>query len=109
MSCTRLRGSAWPPRKDPGDGHPLLIETGALQAAATGKHAASVHRIVDRTELQLGVDPGASNEGGIPWAVTHQEGNPAVNIAQREFAGISDETADKCAEIVADHKLAEIG
>ncbi len=104
----RADGSAWPARKDPGDGHPLLEETGALRAATTTEGAEGhIERIADGT-LTMGVDRDASKSGGIPGARVHQHGYPPRNIAEREFVAISAATADRCAEIAADRLAAEV-
>ena len=92
-------GSAWPPRKDPGPTHPLLILSGDLKVAAT---YGDVDRIEGGNVLVFGVSLGT-----IPYAAVHQYGWPERNIAQREFMGISQVTVDQCAEIVLDIKVAE--
>jgi phage gpG-like protein len=102
-------GSKWPPRKpNPNDdGHPLLQETRALKAAATGQGEGKVGRIEDNT-LILGVDKGVKS-GGIPGAAVHQFGYPPRNIAQREYLGFSEAVLDECENIAADHAMKEIG
>ena len=119
-------GMGWPPRKDPGDGHPLLNDTGALLAAAIGKGMGAVKRIVDGCELQLGVE--VAEEGSLAGAMIHQEGGVIVPvnkkvlswvdsggtrhfakrvvIPQREYMAMSEETIDKATEAVADELLA---
>lgn len=92
-------GAPWPPRQKSGDGHPLLIETRALVDAATGNGAGSINEI-DGRELQLGVDGSV-----IPYAATHNFGDPSRNIPQREFAGAREMTLQECAEIIADELL----
>lgn len=92
-------GAAWPPRQVAGDGHPLLIETRALVDAATGNGAGSINEI-DGRELQLGVDGSI-----IPYAATHNFGDPARNIPQRKFASAQDVTLKECAELIADELL----
>ncbi len=92
-------GTAWPPRQLAGDGHPLLIETRALIDAATGKGAGSMSEI-DGRELQLGIDGSI-----IPYAATHNFGDPVRNIPQREFIGAKEETLKECGDLIADDLL----
>jgi phage gpG-like protein len=92
-------GEAWPPRKIEGDGHPLLIETSALLDAATGNGAGSIDQLEGRM-LELGVDGSI-----IPYAATHNFGDPGRNIPQREFAGAQEATLEECAEILAEEML----
>jgi phage gpG-like protein len=116
-------GGAWPPRRDPGDGHPLLNQNGTLMAAATGDGVGSVGRIVDGKELQVGVAVGES--GSLAGAAVHQFGATIrprvkkmlswingsgqrvfakqVTIPARPYIGVNDATVDECCEIVADH------
>lgn len=100
-------GQAWPARKDPGDGHPLLIETGALLDAAAGEGPGHVDRIENGNTLVVGVDKGV-DLGGIPGAAVHNWGFPPRNIAQREWAGFSEETQDKLTEQAADMIAAQL-
>lgn len=103
-------GQSWPARKDPAAGnHPLLIKDGKLLAAATGKGAGSVARVVDQQTLEVGVDPDAGTAGSVKGARRHQYGDTPPGILARPFIGVSDSAADKCAEVVADHALREIG
>jgi phage gpG-like protein len=85
----------WPARKIPGDGHPLLIDTGALLQAATGGGAGNLTWI-NNQELAVGVDGGT-----IPYAATHQYGRG--NIPAREFAGLHETAEDECENIIADY------
>jgi len=93
-------GNAWPPRKEVGDGHPLLNDTGALLAAATGTGPGAVDHVEPR-ELAFGVDKGV-DLGGLPGAAVHQNGYPPFNIPQREWLYANEETLDKSAEEFAD-------
>lgn len=93
-------GESWPPRKEVGDGHALLIDTTALKSAATGVGAGSVKRVESDT-LIVGVDKDTSL-GGIPGAGVHNYGFPQRNIPQREFLGLNESAADDCANIIAD-------
>lgn len=88
---------SWPPRKHEGDGHPLLIDTGALLQAATGGGAGSLVWI-DSQELELGVLGQV-----VPYAATHQYGRG--NIPAREFAGLHEIAEDECEEILADYVM----
>ncbi len=96
-------GQAWPPRKDPGPTHPLLILTGTLMLSAT---LGGVQRIEDGSILVYGTSTDI-----LAYARRQQLGDttwPAKGIAPRPYVGISDTTLDECAEIVADHALAEV-
>ncbi len=99
-------GQAWPPRKDPKPQHPLLILSGALQAAATGVGAGSVNRI-DSGVLLIGVDK-LGGGGGIPGAQRHQEGDSPPGILARPYLGMSEETLEECARIGADFVVGEL-
>jgi phage gpG-like protein len=92
-------GTLWPPRQKAGDGHPLLIQTRALMDAATGSGAGSINTI-DGRELQLGVDGSI-----IPYAASHNFGDPSRNIPEREFLGAQEVTLNECAEILAEELL----
>jgi phage gpG-like protein len=93
-------GEPWPARKDPKLQHPLLILTGELESAATGKSGASVNRVRDGV-LEIGVTKGASGTS-LGGAAVHQFGDSSQNIAQREYLGFSENTMDACTETVAD-------
>lgn len=92
----------WPPRKPnpKDDGHPLLIDTGALMQAATGGGAGSIKEN-DGRQLAVGVD---SNT--IPYAAIHNFGGKRT--PQREYMGVDDEIADQIAEIIEDNILLEL-
>lgn len=94
-------GQAWPPRKVPGDGHPLLMDTGALLQAATGGGAGAVSTIEDRA-VEIGVDPSV-RQGGIPGAGRHEFGGGG--IPARPYLGASDATLDAIGEVLADAAL----
>lgn len=98
-------GAAWPPRKPrpDDDGHPLLIETGALRAAAIGEGPGHVTRL-DKREIEVGVDPSVKL-GGIPGAKAHQFGYPDNNLPARPFHDPREEHLTKCDEILADYLL----
>ena len=90
-------GQPWPARKVEGDGHPLLIQSGALFEAAVGEHRGSVTR-VSKDTLEHGVDTSV-DEGGIAGAGQHQFGGKF--IPPRPYLGMSEESQEKCAELVA--------
>jgi len=99
-------GQAWPARKDPGPQHPLLNLTGALMLAATGggEGTSSVGR-EDATSIELGVSKGASGTS-LAGINRHQFGGGG--ILARPYMGISDSTADACADVIADFALKEL-
>lgn len=91
---------AWPPRKEIGDGHPLMIDPrdeydllGATQPGGPG----NVLEVGPRV-LQIGV----SKDGGHPGAAVHNFGFPDRNIPQREYLYATGETLDRMAESFAD-------
>jgi len=92
-------GHPWPPRKR-GGSWPLLIKTGALKAAATGSHQASIKTVGER-ELAVGVNKGIK-DGGIPGAAVHNFGYPPRNIPQREYLRPREDALDKCEVLIAD-------
>jgi phage gpG-like protein len=100
-------GSPWPPHSDEYvarvGAHPLLVLTGALAEAATGQGQGAIDRRPDQSTIELGVDTSAfGEEEGAHWGQVHQQGSSDGRIPARPFMGISDETADACAEVAAD-------
>lgn len=95
-------GANWPPRKVRGDGHPLLMDTGALMQAATGGGAGHVTEVSDG-ELFTGVDTRVK-QGGIPAAGIHNYGRG--KMPKREFLGVTEERLKSSVdELVADAGL----
>jgi phage virion morphogenesis protein len=95
----------WPPRKDPGDGHPLLTESGALLQAAVGGGAGHLEEVGDR-EVAMGVDGSV-----IPYAATHNFGRDTgrgAPIPQREFAGLRIEHEEACEQVIEDFVFQEL-
>ena len=106
QSSQSARGDSWPARKDPGDGHPLLIDTGDLMTSAIG--AGTVVQ-VGATEMSIDLPPGQSgtSRGGVR---RHEFGGGG--IPARPYFGVSEETADECVKRIADNvmdQLAAIG
>ncbi len=91
-------GSPWVPRKDIGNGHPLLVDTGQLKSAATGGH---IKEVIGDT-LRVGVNKD-SGGGGIPGAAVHNYGYPPKNIPKRTFLGLKEEFLNRCENILIDH------
>lgn len=98
-------GVAWAERKDKGDGHPLLIDTGRMMSAALGSEiglsslarpnaeGASEHRrSIEARDAEV--------EVGTPYAGAHMQGR--VNMPARPFMEVSGEAVDKMAEAMAD-------
>lgn len=99
---TDASGSAWPPRKDPGDGHPLMIDTGALLLAATSPGSGDhVENIADNT-LMIGV---TREIQGIPKAAALNFGFEKNNLPARQFIYARGDRLDNCAELIADAGL----
>ena len=101
-SSASPENSDWVERVHIGDGHPLLMDTGALLQAATGGGAGHVSRVSHDT-AEVGVDLGV-----IPYARAHNQGRPEVNLPQREFLGMREERERECAEVVADYVVNEV-
>lgn len=95
----------WAPRKrngnglERGEGHPLEIKTGEMFQAVTSPFGRGHVQDVGYRSAEIGVDP-ASPAGGYVFAQNY--GSPLRGLPQREFADVTDETADKMAELVAD-------
>ena len=91
-------GSAWPPRKIIGDGHPLLVDTGDLFFAAVEHNASGHVENYGEKELQYGVDGSV-----IEYAATHNYGRE--NIPQREFLGLGEPYLAECENALAEYAL----
>jgi phage gpG-like protein len=85
----------WPPRKIVGDGHPLLMDTGAMLQAAVGSGTGAITE-VGTHEATTGVDGGA-----IPYAAAQNFGRPEINLPDREFLGAREERIDEMEELIA--------
>lgn len=96
--------ASWPPRKDDLP-HPLLIKTGALERAATGRGPGHV-TVWLRNGFYVGVDTSVG-VGGVPAAAAHNFGAPALNLPQREFLAARQDAEDRCEEILADALFGE--
>jgi phage gpG-like protein len=92
----------WPPRKREGDGHPLLIDTGALLQAATGGGPGTITEILDR-EMNYGVSGGV-----IPYAAIHNNGGETRPMPQREYMGMSEVGEEQLAEELAGYLIEKI-
>ncbi len=105
-TATSPDGAAWPVRKFfPGDdGHPLLVDTGALAAAAIGQGTGAMEQL-SRRELMVGIDGSV-----IEYAAAQNYGYPPNNLPQREFFGIDedDEVVDQLEELLSDYVYTEI-
>jgi phage gpG-like protein len=94
-------GETWPVRKD-NKPHPLLIESGALLAAAAGG-AGSVNELSARS-LVVGVDKDGGAQS-LQGAAVHQYGYPEGHVPQREYLGLDEDHLDQVGEIIADGML----
>ena len=109
-------GAPWTPRKrTPNPFHPLMRDTNALMNAATGFGPGHISENDGHT-LVVGVDPGASDEGGIPGAAAHNYGFYGVDslgrnqkLPKREFEGARPDTEVRMAGVIADGYLSEAG
>ncbi len=101
LNSTSADGEPWPERKDPTGTHSLLILTGDLGSYASGGGG----------EVEIGVDelvrtlpPGASGTS-LAGVRRHEFGDEEImgtdGILARPYFGVSDETADRCADEVA--------
>ncbi len=100
--ATGQDGTGWPPRKSPGDGHPLLQETGALFGATQGGLGGVA--VVEDRDLAVGVDASVYS-GGIRGAKVHNFGFPDRNIPQREFIYASEDVLETIDTRIADAAL----
>lgn len=101
-SSATPEGVSWPARKVVGDGHPLLMETGALLQAATGGGAGSV-TVLLQDSIEVGTD-GTTDLGGNAYAAVHNRG--LGRMPQREFMGASERRLLEIDEQIADMGLA---
>lgn len=98
-------GSNWPERKHAGDGHPLLIESGALLQAAVDQGSGHIERFEP-----FGLVKGVQGET-VPYAATQNYGRDwgrGAPIPAREFMGIDERGADAVAELLGDFVMTEI-
>ncbi len=101
-------GGPWPPRKPNkhDDGHPILDDTGALKAAATGVGPGAINEVSAR-ELVVGVDKSVEL-GGIPGVAAHNFGYPPNNLPERHFLSATEATLDECEDVIGDWLEGEI-
>jgi phage gpG-like protein len=118
-------GEVWPRRRFGSSQHPVLNQTGALMAAATGG-GGSVTRIGYRS-MEFGVQVGS--EGSLAGARVHQYGATIyprvkkflsfvidgvrffcrkVTIPARPYIGMSIETRDQCRETISEAVLERV-
>ena len=94
-------GDSWPARKDPKPTHPLLVLNGDLKAYATGGGDLEI----TATELTRTLPVGTSGTS-LAGVRRHEFGDQEIlgrdGILARPFFGMSDETAGKCADVIAD-------
>lgn len=95
-------GAAWPPRKEAGDGHPLLILTTLLIQSAVGNAPGALTYIEDRS-LAFGVDADV-----VPYAWVHEAGWEEKNIPARPYMTVPEANLDNFGEALADHLLGEL-
>lgn len=104
-SAATPAGANWPARKHTGDGHPLLMESGALLQAATDGGSGHIEK-VGPFELTKGVQGGE-----VPYAATQNYGRDwgrGSPIPAREFMGLDDKGADAVADLLGDFVMTEI-
>jgi phage gpG-like protein len=99
-SSATPEGDDWPPRKHIGDGHPLLIDTGAMLQAAVGTGPGRIQEVGSH-EAMVGVSGGT-----IPYAAIHNYGT--AKMPQREFMGIDEAAEQACEDAIADYVLEHI-
>lgn len=95
-------GIPWAPRKNPGDGHPLLIDTGTLFGAASGLGEGRIIEIGKR-EATVGVEGTA-----VPYAAIHNNGGETRPMPQREYMGMREEDIVQAEEVLADFCLERV-
>ena len=96
-------GSSWPEhapstvaRYGP---HPLLILTSAMYGSLTG-YGEGHYEVVEPLSFTWGTN--------LPYAATHQYGDPERNIPQREYAFVNEEWRDKFQLIAKDYMVEAI-
>ena len=99
---TDAQGNAWPPRKVQGDGHPLMVETGALLLAAASQGSGDHIEKVAGDELLIGV---TREIQGIPKAAALNFGFEKRNLPPRQFIYGRADRVNNCGEILADFAL----
>ena len=88
----------------PGTTDTILADSGALLAAASGDHTASIRRVMDGNRtVEVGVDKSVK-QGGIPGAAAHNFGFRYANstLPQREWLYATDTVLDKATKKLAD-------
>ncbi len=101
-SKTDAKGNAWPARKNPGDGHPLLIDTGALLLGVTSPGSSDHVENIASNELMIGV---TREIQGVPKAVALNFGFEKNNLPARQFIYGRADRVDKCGELIADFAM----
>lgn len=107
-------GQAWVERKNKGDGHPLLIDTGRLISSVLGDDVglASNSRPNEggsSEHVRVVEDDHAYIASTVPYAATHEHGDDSRNIPQRQFMGVDGNTVDAIVGVLADAVLKRIG
>lgn len=87
-------GKRWKPRKNKGNGHPLLIDTGRLLQSAVGTGGGRVSQ-VSGAELTVGTR--------VPYAAYHNAGTS--RLPKREFMGVQKKRLKNIDKIIADAGL----
>lgn len=104
FSQTASTAGPWPPRKNVGDGHPLLDDTGRLKAGATEQGAAGHIAEYGDRQMSEGIDGDV-----IAYAAAHNFGYPPRNLPERQFIDVDDVDLEECDEIIADYGLDLMG
>jgi hypothetical protein len=98
-SRTSPDGQVWAPRKDSLP-HPLLIKSGAMYAAATGRGSGFAD-LSTFNSIQMGITPGLVDHDKYQQFGTSR-------IPARPYMGMRESTVDRGAELVADHVLQKV-
>lgn len=86
-------GLQWPPRKHKGDGHPLLIDTGAMLQAATGGGAGHFKEIAD-THVKVGI-----RGNRVKYAEFHETGTRYM--PRRPYMGAQETVLEQIENAIA--------
>ena len=107
-------GEAGVPRKQPTGDWPLLVKSGRLASSVLGDAAGLAGNVPIDSQgqsehVRVIEDDQAYFASTVPYAATHEHGDPSRNIPQRQFMGVDGETVDLIVGVFADHvaKLVE--
>ena len=100
-------GDAWVERKQPTGDWPLLVKSGRLASSVLGDAAGLAGNVPINSEgqsehIRIVEDDHALIASTVPYAATHEHGDPSRNIPQRQFMGVDGTCVDLIVETIAD-------